>query len=205
MAEILVVDDEKSILEALKYLFENRYQSTFCSSGYEALDIITTKNFDIALLDLCLGDMSGNEILRKIKEKNNSANVVMMSAYKTKEFIFDAGKFGAEDYIFKPFDNDELLNLIESIIERRMLNEKESKVENLGEKSEALNIPTDSFTSVEISMMKLLCEGKLNKEIASILNIKESSIKNRLHVIFKKLKIRNRVEAVNKIKGFSKT
>ncbi|OGF50177.1 MAG: hypothetical protein A2231_06710 [Candidatus Firestonebacteria bacterium RIFOXYA2_FULL_40_8] len=186
MAEILIVDDEKNILEALKYLLGDDHLLTFCNSGTEALNVIKKKNFDIALLDLQLGDLSGNEVLRKIKERSKETAVIMMSAHKRKDLVFDAGRLGAEDYLFKPFDNVELLNLIDSILKR---------------KNRTIDISADEYSDLEISVMRLLLEGKTNIEMSIVLKKSEPSIKNAVHMILQKLKAKNRLEAVSKISG----
>lgn len=202
MAEVLIVDDEKNILEALNYLLKDKYILTLCSKGLEALKILRKKKFDIVLLDQLIGDMSGNEILRKIKERDNNTSVIMLSAHKTKELVFDAGRLGAEEYILKPFDKNELLNLLESIMKRKTMNEQQSKGVVQESKYKSINIPKDRYTDTEIKIMEQLCEGKSNNEIALILKTKESSIKNALRVIFVKLKVKNRLKAVNMIRRF---
>ncbi|OGF47139.1 MAG: hypothetical protein A2452_13055 [Candidatus Firestonebacteria bacterium RIFOXYC2_FULL_39_67] len=207
MAEMLIVDDEKNILEALNILFKDQHKITLCSTGSETLDVINKKNFDIVLLDQYLGDMRGNEILKVIKERNDNTSVVMISGYKTKELVFEAGKFGADEYVVKPFDKDELLNIIEHLTQKNMPNTKELQgkpADVIYESNDMESAKEYIFSNEEISIMKLLCEGKSNRETSLLLNKKESFVKNALHIIFIKLRVKNRVEAVNKIKDILK-
>jgi DNA-binding NtrC family response regulator len=99
MSSILVVDDENSILESLKFLLGDKYAVTTCDSGYKALEVIKKENFDIVISDVQLGDINGNEVLQKVKERCKETEVIMISAYPKREYIFDAGKYGACDYL----------------------------------------------------------------------------------------------------------
>lgn len=196
MTKILVVDDENSMLTAMKYLLGDKYEVTFCDSGFKALEVIKKTNFDIVLLDMVLGDVSGNEILRKIKERNKDTNVIIISGYDKKEFVFDAGKYGADDYIVKPVDKDELLNLISNLLKKTVL--KKNTAQNTT-KEYYSNILKNKYTDKELKIMGLLCEEKSNKEIAKELGKNETHVKNVLRLIYAKLRVKNRAGAVKKI------
>ena len=186
MSSILVVDDEKNVLESLKYLLGDKYDITTCDSGLKALEITEKTNFDIVISDVQLGDINGNEVLQKVKERREETEVIMISAYPKKEYIFDAGKYGACDYLVKPYDNDEMLNLIESVLKRKKLN-KISSISN--------ELAADKYSSTELQIMQLLSEDKSNKEIAGIINKDETYVKNALRIIFPKLGVKDRAEA----------
>ena len=177
MADILIVDNEKNILEGLDFLLKDKYVLTLCSSGAEALEAIKKQKFDVALLDVLLGDMDGHEVLREIKKVNPHTKVIMISAY-----IVDAIKSGAEDYIVKPFDNDDLLDVVKCLLEK-------------GKPGVDISI----FTENERKIMPLLYNGKMNKEIAKIMKKSEECIKSSLYIIYTKLEVNNRVEATKKI------
>ena len=85
MPQILIVDDEKNILEAFKLLLEDKYKVLTSDSGKEALKILDEIEVDIVLLDIMMPDMDGLEVLEKIKEKDPSIEVVMITATKTVE------------------------------------------------------------------------------------------------------------------------
>jgi len=190
MSSILVVDDENSILESLNILLGDKYDVTTCDSGLKALEITEKTNFDIVISDVQLGDINGNEVLQKVKERCKETEVIMISAYPKKEYIFDAGKHGACDYLVKPYDKDEMLNLIESVLERKKLN----KISSISNEPVA-----DKYTAAELQVMRLLAEDKSNKEIAGIINKDETYVKNALRVIYPKLGVKNRTEAKIKI------
>lgn len=193
MSKILVVDDHKNVLKGMRTLLGDKHEVTLCNSGCSALEVIKRTNFDIALIDMFLGDISGNEVLRKIKESHDDTTVVIISAYNIKDFIIDATRLGAADYILKPFDNNELLNLIDNLLRKKGLNKtvKDTLITKRGK-----------FSDMDIQIMQLLCEGKLNKEIAEDLKRKESYVKIALHKIYLRLGAKNRIEAVRKILNF---
>ena len=125
MPQILIVDDEKNILEAFKFLLQDKYKVLTSDSGKEALKIIDEIEVDIVLLDIMMPDMDGLEVLEKIKEKDPSIEVVMITATKTVTTAVKAMKLGAVDYLVKPVDNDDILLSIERIVKKRTL-EKEN-------------------------------------------------------------------------------
>ena len=125
MPQILIVDDEKNILEAFKFLLQDKYKVLTADSGKGALKIIDEIEVDIVLLDIMMPDMDGLEVLEKIKEKDPSIEVVMITATKTVTTAVKAMKLGAVDYLVKPVDNDDILLSIERIVKKRTL-EKEN-------------------------------------------------------------------------------
>ncbi|OGF44949.1 MAG: hypothetical protein A2452_08695 [Candidatus Firestonebacteria bacterium RIFOXYC2_FULL_39_67] len=127
MPQILIVDDEKNILEAFKLLLEDKYKVLTSDSGKEALKILDEIEVDIVLLDIMMPDMDGLEVLEKIKEKDPSIEVVMITATKTVETAVKAMKLGAYDYLVKPVDKDDILLSIRRIVNKRNL-EKENLI-----------------------------------------------------------------------------
>ncbi len=108
-ARILVADDEPSITSYLKdVLTEEGYHVVTASGGVEACEIAEREQVHLALVDLVMQDISGLEVLKRIKEHLPSTRVIIMTAYGTVETAVDAMKQGALDYLIKPFSNDEL-------------------------------------------------------------------------------------------------
>jgi DNA-binding NtrC family response regulator len=134
-AKILVVDDEPAILLLLnEALTQWGYQVTTASSVAEALEAIRTELFEAALTDVRMPDMSGLELLKEIKKRDESIEVVMMTGYPTISSAVEALKEGAYDYLSKPLILDELRHLMARMMERRFLRgEIHSLRERLGE------------------------------------------------------------------------
>jgi DNA-binding NtrC family response regulator len=105
---LLVVDDEKGIRESLRWTFRDSYALALAKDGREALKAIEDKQPDLILLDIVLPDISGLEILRQVREQAKRLPVIMITATKTVKNAVEAMKLGADDYIVKPFDLEEL-------------------------------------------------------------------------------------------------
>lgn len=103
MAKILIVDDEASIRFVLEEMLErDGHAVTTVDSGAAALTHIARQEFDLALVDLKLEDLSGTEVLRALRQKSQDTVVIMLTGHGSLETAVDALRQGAHDYLFKP-------------------------------------------------------------------------------------------------------
>jgi two-component system response regulator PilR (NtrC family) len=110
---ILVVDDELSMRELLEVLLTRQgYKISCAENGRKAISMIEKTYFDLLLCDIRLGDITGLDVLRASKKKNQNTVVIMISAYTTTETAVEAMNEGAYDYVPKPFENEELIQTI---------------------------------------------------------------------------------------------
>ncbi len=122
-ANILIVDDELVMRESLAgWLERDGHYVRTATSGEQALEIFKEKPFNIILLDIKMEGMSGLEVLRRIKESETQTAVVMITAFGSIATAIEAMKNGAQDYLLKPFDPDELGLLIEKVMEMQAQN-----------------------------------------------------------------------------------
>lgn len=109
MAKILVIDDDTSIRESLElYLSEEGYDVSVASTGTEGLNRYVERLPDVVVLDIRLPDIDGFTVLEDLKEENENAKVIMITAHHDMETTINAMKMGAFDYIHKPINIDEL-------------------------------------------------------------------------------------------------
>jgi two-component system sensor histidine kinase/response regulator len=101
---LLVVDDEAGPRQSLKIVFKNDYDILLASSGEEALEIVREHPVDVAVLDIMMEGMSGTELLAQLKQIDPTIEVVMLTAYETIDTARLALRYGACDYLNKPFD-----------------------------------------------------------------------------------------------------
>lgn len=101
---LLIVDDEEGPRQSLRIVFKNEYNVFVASNGTEALAIAREHHIDVAVLDILMSGMSGVEVLKHLKELDPSVEVVMLTAYETIETARQALRYGASDYLNKPFD-----------------------------------------------------------------------------------------------------
>ena len=112
-ATILIVDDNESILETLSSILEEKgYKIDTAKSGAEAIEKSRTKFYNMALLDVKLPDMEGTRLLTKMKETRPKMVKIMITGYASLQNAIEALNFGADAYIMKPLDPDNLLNVI---------------------------------------------------------------------------------------------
>jgi DNA-binding NtrC family response regulator len=116
----MVVDDEDSILSALDTFLSLRgYDVATSNNPVEALERIEYEKFHVVLCDINMPQMTGIDLLRKIKEARPTVQVVMMTAYTTIQKTIECVEHGASDYLLKPFeDMDELAEIIASTCAR---------------------------------------------------------------------------------------
>jgi len=122
MATILIVDDERQIRRILSVLLrEQGHEVTEAESGEEALTLQAEVQPTLILVDLSLPGIDGLETLRRLLERDPRSDCIMMTAYGTIRSAVEAMRLGAFDYLTKPFDNDELLLIINRALEMRRL------------------------------------------------------------------------------------
>ncbi len=119
---VLIVEDEKLIRWSLRQKFQaHGFEVTEFDNGEDALREIDEGSFDLIMLDYKLPDMTGLDILRRVREKDADVVVIMMTAFSSIESAVDAMKLGAYDYVTKPFNIDELLRTADKALETTKL------------------------------------------------------------------------------------
>lgn len=130
MASILIVDDLVSIHEMLEAVIEpTGYSTAFATDGEKALVRYKGEKFDLVLADIDMKPMDGITLLKQLKQYDPGCVVIIMTAYASTESAIQALKFGAFDYLQKPFRVDELIKTLKRGIEfKRVMTERESLV-----------------------------------------------------------------------------
>ncbi len=122
MAKILITDDEERVRRILSILLlEERHEVVEAGSGEDALALLERFPADLVMLDLTLPGIDGLETLRRLRERNQHAAVILMTAYGTISSAVEAMRLGAFDYLTKPFDNRDLLLVVARALEMRRL------------------------------------------------------------------------------------
>lgn len=197
IAKILLVDDNPKYLKDVLPTYG--YDITVATDGIQALKILgNEKNqFDLILLDVMMPNMDGWATLKSIREdKNrNALPIIMLTALDKEQQQISGLKFGADDYIVKPFTLPNLLARIEALL-RRSKWRQENNLANPVNLSFASDEPIDALTTRETEVLSLVAQGANNQEIAEKLFVREVTVKTHLNNIFKKLNVSNRTQAV---------
>ncbi len=169
---ILLVEDEENLHEALKLNLElEGYQVVSALDGMQAVKSLQSQYFDLMILDIMLPEMDGIEVLETIRVQNNHVPVLILSAKNSSADRVLGLKKGADDYLTKPFNLEELLLRVQKLIEKnKKLLDKETigEVYQFGKNSvdfkaqEAVNKSGDhiQLSKKETMLLKLLFENK---------------------------------------------
>jgi DNA-binding NtrC family response regulator len=154
MAKILLVDDEPSILTVLGTLLKAEdHEVTPALGGDKALELIKSTKFDLMLCDIRMTPVDGMEILRQARQAQPLMAVIMLTAYGSVETAIGAMKFGAFDYITKPFKVDELMITVQRALDyNRAVSENESLKARLQTQYRLENLVAES------APMQAVCE-----------------------------------------------
>ena len=122
-ARILVVDDEMGPRESMRMIMKSEYDVITAESGGEALDFLDRESVDMVTLDLNMPDMHGIEVLKRIRSRDEAVPVVIVTGYATLATAQQAIRYGAFDYITKPFELNEILSVAARAVRQRRLHE----------------------------------------------------------------------------------
>lgn len=223
---VLVVDDEQPIRQAVgDYLSEHGFQVTACSDVDTAMTICESKSSGISfgpdciVSDVRMPGKSGIEFLNTLRSHPDpslrATPVVLLTAKGMTVDRIDGYKAGADAYLVKPFNPDELLAMIEACIARREFLEASGNFSTKDIREELNEIKNSLFkeggagvgngfvkdtglilSPLEQNLLSLLCEGLMNKEIASEMNLSVKTVEGYLTSLYRKAKVSNRTELV---------
>lgn len=121
--QVLVVDDEWNMRNLLRiYLMKEGFEVREASSGYEALSMMKQHSFDLLILDVMMPGMDGWEVCKAIRETETMPILMLTARSETKDKVHGLG-IGADDYLTKPFEPEELVARVLSLLRRSMINQ----------------------------------------------------------------------------------
>ena len=152
---ILVVDDERVIRATLTGLLERTYRVSAVESGAQALQALDQERYDLVLLDIQLPDMSGLEILKRIKEQHRDTVVIMLTGHPSIDNVIEALRQGATNYLRKPASNEAILTSVrqglgeaEEVRQRSLLLTKAKQLFETGLEQLAEIIPAEDCEQI---------------------------------------------------------
>ncbi len=166
---VLIVEDDNEIRKLLaKFLSAKGFAVTEAEDGREAAAVMTAERFDVILMDMMLPYKSGEELIRELKEYENRKNtpVIVISARSKLDTRLEVLRMGADDYIIKPFDLEEVLVRIEVVLRR--IKEQEEAAEVLCSGSLVMDVRNNivsadgkelKLTSKEMQLLKIFLKN----------------------------------------------
>jgi len=190
---VLCVDDHPVVrdgIAAIINLQPDMVLAGAAATGGEALERFFELRPDVALVDLQLPDMSGFDLIKKIKDKSPNARIIVLSSHEGDVDIQRALEAGAQGYVAKGIVRGELLETIRSVHtgKRRLPAAVAQKL--------AEHMADEPISPRELEVLSLMAAGKRNKEIAGELSIAEDTVKMHVRNILSKLQVNDRTEAV---------
>lgn len=195
--KILIADDHPLMLEGLKIVLNDDKRISICDqavNGEDAFSKLTSNEYDVAILDVEMPQMSGLEVARKISEKKIETKIIFLTMYKDEDLFNEAMDCGAKGFVLK---ENAVTDIVEAIREVREGHYYISPlisnylVKHLKKKDELENtLPSISdLTTSERRILKLISENKTSKEIANLLSISLKTVENHRNNISKKLNL----------------
>jgi len=196
---ILLVDDHQVVREGLRHMLELETDMEVVGEAADAKEAFTQVELlspEVILMDIKMPGMGGIELTRQLKEKQPSCNVIMLTLYD--EYLAQAIEAGAVGYLLKDIRREELIRAIRAVHQGRSLLDLSLSRERLAE----LAAPAESkqrgyLSERELAILHLIADGVATKEIANQLFLSQASVKRSVGLIFEKLGVRNRSEAVS--------
>lgn len=183
---ILLVDDDQQYTNFIKSsLIKRNFSVVHLKSGRQALDAIRKYHPDLIILEIKVPEINGFDLCKIIrkKEKYNRTPIIFLSNINSNRAMMTGFELGADDYLTKPINKEELIARILVLLRRsKEVDYHTNHKENL------------SFQETRI--LQLMEKGYSNKEIAQKLSLTEGTIKVYNHVIYQKLQVKNRTQAI---------
>jgi len=192
-ARVLIVDDHALLRTGVANIINQESDLVVvaeAANGAEAVEAFDHHHPDVTLLDLRMPVMEGVEAVRRIRASDPQARVIVLTTYDTDEDISRALKAGAKAYVLKDISAEALVSCIHDVLAGK------TYLAPAAAAKLAEGVARVQLTPRELSSLRLLADGKANKEIAQELEISERTVKTHLGHLFEKLGVTSRTEAV---------
>lgn len=211
---VVLADDHVFVRDGIKSLLENEANIEVvgeATDGLEALKIVETEQPDLLILDIRMPNLTGIEVVEKLRSQNNFVKIVMLSMHESEEYVLKSIRAGADGYLLKGSSKEEFLKAVHTVanggkyfsgdISSILIGQLSNPVAAMESK---LSLDEDMMiTKREKEILKLLLSGKGNKEIAEALDISKRTAEVHRFNLMKKLKVKNLMELSNKANEFS--
>lgn len=198
MRQILIIDDHEVVRDGLKKIFEEQpSKANFgeASNTAEALKLAREQEWDIAILDLTLGDRSGIDVLRELKQIRPNLPVLILTMHSEEQYARRAFKGGAAGYITKDSPRAELLEAINKVVGGGKYLSSALAEKLIVDLERGNDRPVHEMLSDrEFEVMRLIASGKTVGEIAEILSLSDKTISTYRARILEKMGLRTNAE-----------
>jgi len=207
--KVMIVDDQAIIREGLSYLLSGFEEiEVLCEAfdGAMAIRLLEKYSPDVILMDIRMPEINGVEATKIIKSTNRDIKIIIFTTFDDDEYIIDAMAGGASGYLLKDTDSKSLVQAIQNVYNGNIImpgavfQKLAGNLSSNSPKSLTVNSQTEEFTPRESDIIRLLLEGKSNREISEELFLTIGTTKNYLSQIYMKLQVSDRANAILALK-----
>ncbi|MCK8059967.1 MULTISPECIES: response regulator transcription factor [unclassified Fusibacter] len=198
---VVLADDHELIRQGLKRIIELDTDIRVVGeavNGIEALALVKTLSPDLLIVDMNMPQMTGIQVLEELRKQDKASKVIILTIEDDREFIKKCMFLGADGYILKDSAGTEVVRAIEQVVQGDKY--LDQALIGMLLRSESFKhfdkSPFDELTSRELDILYQISKGRTNKEIGEILFLAEKTVKNYLTTIFRKIDVKDRVNAV---------
>ncbi len=196
---ILIAEDQLIVRKGLRMIIEQEqsyHVVAEAGNGIEAIDMMETNDIDLVLMDIRMPEMNGIKTTKIIKQRWPKVKVLILTTFNDEEAAMETLKDGANGFLLKTADPEKLIQAVRSCLEGGLVLHEDvaaKMMPRLLEKKrfEPIHIP---LTERELDIVRLVGEGKTNKEIAGQLYLSIGTVKNHLTQILQQLELRDRTQ-----------
>jgi DNA-binding NarL/FixJ family response regulator len=200
---LLIADDHRLFRQGLRQICETVGGFVVvgeAENGREAVHLARQLKPDVILMDVSMPELDGVEATGLITQDNPSARVIILTMYRQDRLVFAAIRAGAQGYLLKDVDEQDLFNAIRTVQRGEALIDSELAARLLDEfrrlsQGEAPVEGVEALTQGEMEVLRLVAEGADNQTIAYQLSLSVRTVANRLSSIYRKLHVNSRTEA----------
>ncbi len=199
---VLLADDHALFRQGLRQLLELEDDIEVigdASTGEEAQQMVTELRPDVVLMDINMPDVDGITATRNILAEYPNTSIVILTMYREDDYAFQAVRAGARGYLLKNAGSQDVVRAVRVTSQGASMVDPTLVPSLLREFHRLVNNPTapkvERLNDREMTLLRMLVDGKSNKEIANELDLAESTVKNNLSLLFQKLGARDRTQA----------
>ncbi|HEY2072085.1 MAG TPA: response regulator transcription factor [Gaiellaceae bacterium] len=200
MIRILVVDDQPLVRSGFRMVIEERPDLELAgeaSDGAQALDLARELDPDVILMDVRMPNLDGVEATRQLVESGTRARILVLTTFDLDEYVYAAIRAGASGFLLKDVEPAELVDAIRVVAAGNSLFGPAATERLLSRfASSPSGRSLDELTDREKEILELLATGLSNAELAERLFLSETTVKTHVSSILRKLRVRDRVQAV---------
>lgn len=205
MIKVLLADDQDILVEGLKLILgmEQDIEITgTVNNGKKAYEACKWKKPDVVLMDIQMPELNGVEATAMIKKDFPDIKIIVLTTFNDDQYIYDALKNGASGYLLKDTSPSEIAKAVRTVYNGGALIQSEVAVKVIDKFSQLANKTVDKIidkraellTEREIEILRLIADGKNNKEIADQLFLSQGTVKNHITRVLIKLDLRDRTQ-----------